>query len=101
MKIETPKISEFLLEEFMIPLKLSAYKLAKDINVPVSRIQDILHDRRKITMDTSIRLGIYFGISETFFMNIQNDIDLRNEKQIHQEDYSKITSIKPILAIQN
>ena len=101
MKIETPKISEFLLEEFMIPLKLSAYKLAKDINVPVSRIQDILHDRRKITMDTSIRLGIYFGISETFFINIQNDIDLRNEKQIHQEDYSKIASTKPILAIQN
>ncbi len=101
MKIKTPKISEFLLEEFMIPLKLSAYKLAKDINVPVSRIQDILHDRRKMTMDTSIRLGIYFGISETFFINIQNDIDLRNEKQIHQEDYSKISCIKPLLAQQN
>ena len=46
--IETPKMSEILSEEFMLPLELSAYKLAKDINVPVSRIQDILHDRRSM-----------------------------------------------------
>ena len=58
--IETPKISEILLEEFMRPMNISAYKLANDIHVPVSRIQYILHDRRKITVDTSIRLGIYF-----------------------------------------
>ena len=83
MRIETPKISEFLLEDFMIPLHISAYKLAKDIGVPASRIQDILHDKRKITIDTSIRLGINFGVSEVFFMNLQNDIDLRNEKVAH------------------
>ena len=80
-RIETPTISEILLEEFMIPLNVSAYKLAKSINVPVSRIQDILHDRRKITIDTSIRLGIFFGVSETYFINIQNDIDLRINKR--------------------
>lgn len=62
--IETPKISEILYEEFMEPFGLSAYKLAKEIDVPVSRIQDILHDRRKITVDTSIRLGKFFGLSE-------------------------------------
>ena len=50
MKIETPTISEVLLEEFMKPLSISAYKLANAINVPVSRIQDILHNRRKITV---------------------------------------------------
>ena len=49
--IETPKISEILLEEFMQPLGISAYRLAKDINVPTSRIQDILKDKRKITVD--------------------------------------------------
>ena len=65
--IETPKISEILMEEFMEPMNTSAYKLANDIHVPVSRIQDILHDRRKITVDTSIRLGIYFGVSEKYF----------------------------------
>ena len=95
MRIETPKISEFLLEDFMIPLNLSAYKLAKEINVPVSRIQDILHDRRKITMDTSIRLGLYFGVSETLFIKLQNDIDLRNEKLAHQEEYEHIASLRP------
>ena len=76
--IETPKISEILLEEFMRPMNISAYKLANDIHVPVSRIQDILHDRRKITVDTSIRLGIYFGVSEKYFLDLQNDIDIRN-----------------------
>ena len=48
-RIRVPKMSEFLLEDFMKPLHISAYKLAKEIYVPVSRIQDILHDRRKIT----------------------------------------------------
>ena len=78
--ITTPKISEILWEEFMAPLNISAYRLAHDIHVPVSRIQDILHDRRKISVDTSIRLGIYFNISEKYFLNLQNDIDIRNAK---------------------
>ena len=93
-KIETPKVSEILLKEFMDPLNVSAYKLAKGIDVPVSRIQDILHDRRKITVDTSIRLGIYFGVSETFFLNIQNNIDLREVKEKSQNDFCKI---KPLI----
>lgn len=90
MKIKTPKISEILLEEFMIPLNISAYKLAHSINVPVSRIQDILHERRKITIDTSIRLGMFFGVSETYFLKIQNDIDYRNEILVNKDEYSKI-----------
>lgn len=80
MEIKTPKISVILLEEFMQPYGISAYRLAKDINVPVSRVQDILHDRRKISVDTSLRLGKYFGVSEKYFLDMQNDIDLRNEK---------------------
>lgn len=79
MNIETPKISEILYEEFMHPYGISAYRLARDIKVPVSRIQDILHDRRKITADTSLRLGRYFGVSGKYFLDMQNDIDLRNE----------------------
>jgi addiction module HigA family antidote len=54
--IPTPTIGEILKEEFMEPLNISAYKLAQSIHVPTSRIQDILHDRRKITADTSLRL---------------------------------------------
>ena len=80
-RIETPSVSEILKEEFMDPMNISAYRLAKDIGVPVSRVQDILHDRRKITVDTSLRLAKYFGVSDSYFLNIQNDIDFRNEKE--------------------
>ena len=76
----TPTAGEILSEEFLKPLNISAYRLAMDIRVPVSRIQDILHGRRKITADTSIRLAKYFGLSDAYFLNIQNDIDLRNAR---------------------
>ncbi len=92
-KIETPKMSEILREEFMEPLGISAYRLASDIGVPVSRIQDILHDRRKITADTSIRLGRYFGVSERYFLNLQSDIDIRNAKPLMGEAIKKITPV--------
>ena len=85
-KIEITKVSEVLWVEFMQPNNISAYKLANEIGVPVSRIQDILHDRRKITIDTSLRLAKYFGVSDNYFLNIQNDIDMRNAKEeLHYE----------------
>lgn len=90
--IETPKMSEILLEEFMMPLGLSAYKLAQEIHVPVSRIQDILHDRRKITADTSIRLGKFFGVSDKYFVSMQDDIDIRNTKMQIAEEIKSIST---------
>ena len=90
--INTPKMGEFLMEEFMKPMDLSAYRLAQEIHVPVSRIQDILHDRRKITADTSLRLARFFGVSDRYFLDIQNDIDLRELKLELNEE---IESIKP------
>lgn len=93
-KITTPKISEILKEEFMNPLNLSAYALAKNINVPTSRIQDILHDRRQITVDTSIRLGRFFGVSDKYFLNLQNDIDLRNAEETKGDDYRQIKQFR-------
>ena len=92
-QIETPKMSEILKEEFMKPLGLSAYRLANDIGVPVSRIQDILHDRRKVTADTSIRLGRYFGVSERYFLNLQSDIDIRSTKPIISGALARIRPI--------
>ena len=83
-------MSEILWEEFMAPLELSAYRLAKDINVPVSRIQDILHDRRKVSADTSVRLGKYFGVSPRYFLNLQGDIDVRNIEHIMKEELEQI-----------
>ena len=92
-KINTPKMGEILEEEFMKPFKLSAYKLAQEINVPVSRVQDILHDRRKITVDTSLRLGKYFGVSDSYFLNIQNDIDIRNAKYELEAEIARIQTV--------
>lgn len=83
--ILTPTMGEILREEFMKPMGISAYRLAQDIHVPTSRIQDILHDRRKITADTSLRLAKYFGVSDKYFLDIQNDIDIRNIRKIIAE----------------
>ena len=94
-RIETPKMSEILKEEFMEPLGISAYRLAKNIDVPVSRIQDILHDRRKITADTSIRLGRYFGVSDRFFLNLQSDIDIRTIRPVIDK---AIVKIQPVVS---
>ena len=89
-RIETPFIGEILQEEFMASMGLSAYKLAQDIRVPVSRIQDILHGRRKITADTSLRLAKFFGVSDRYFLDIQNDIDIRNLKIQLANEIAKI-----------
>jgi addiction module HigA family antidote len=67
---------EQLREEFLAPLGLSAYRLAKDIHVPVSRIQAIIGERRAITGDTALRLGRYFGTTPEFWLNLQRDYDL-------------------------
>ena len=88
--IITPTIGEILREEFMEPMNISAYKLAQEIHVPVSRIQDILHDRRKVTADTSLRLAKFFGVSDKYFLDMQNDIDIRNLKVSLADDIAKI-----------
>ena len=88
--IEVPTLGEILWEEFMEPLDISSYALAKAIHVPTSRIQDILHDRRKITADTSLRLAKYFGVSDRHFLNIQNDLDVRKLKTTMRVELASI-----------
>lgn len=90
--IKTPTIGKILNEEFFTPLGLSAYKVAQAINVPVSRIQDILHDRRRITVDTSLRLAKFLGVSDDYFISLQDDIDIRNLKIELSEE---LDGIKP------
>ncbi|MBR1770758.1 MAG: HigA family addiction module antidote protein [Lachnospiraceae bacterium] len=95
--IATPKMSEILLEEFMRPMGLSAYKVAQGIHVPTSRIQDILHDRRKITADTSLRLAKFFGVSDRYFLDLQNDIDLREVKEALREEMELIEPYRGVM----
>ncbi len=71
---------EVLLEEFLNPMGISQYRLAKDITVPPRRINEIVHGGRSITADTALRLGRYFGVSPQFWLNLQTHFDLAQEE---------------------
>ncbi len=72
---------EVLLEEFLKPLALSQYRVAKDTSVPPRRINEIVHGKRAVTADTALRLARYFGTSERFWLNLQSRHDLELEKE--------------------
>ena len=89
-KIQPVHPGEVLLEEFLKPMGISQYRLAKDISVPARRINEIIHGKRSISVDTALRLSRYFGISERFWLNLQIRYDLeiqkdRLEKRIENE----------------
>ena len=67
---------EILMEEFLKPMGISQYRLAKDISVPPRRINEIVHGKRSISADTALRLGRFFGISPQFWLNLQTRVDL-------------------------
>ena len=71
---------EVLLEEFLRPMNISQYRLAKNISVPPRRINEIVHGRRSISADTALRLSRFFGTSERFWLNLQTRYDLEQEK---------------------
>ena len=71
---------EILMEEFLKPMSISQYRLAKDINVPARRINEIVQGKRSITPDTALRLSRFFGLSERFWINLQARYDLEIEK---------------------
>ena len=71
---------EVLLEEFLAPLGISQYRLAKEISVPPRRINEIVHGKRAISADTALRLARYFGTSDRFWLNLQSRYDLESEK---------------------
>lgn len=81
MKIEAPSIGEILKEEFMNPLGISSCELAENIDIPLSMIDAILSNQRKITPDISIKLGKYFNVSQDYFLNLQHDIDNRRKQR--------------------
>ena len=80
---------EILLEEFLKPMGISQYRLAKDISVPPRRINEIVHGKRAITPNTALRLSRYFGLSERFWMNLQARYDLEVEKDRLQDRLEK------------
>ena len=72
---------EILMEEFLLPMGISQYRLAKDISVPARRINEIVHGKRAISADTALRLSRYFKLSERFWLNLQTRFDLETEKE--------------------
>ena len=89
---------EVLLDEFLIPLNISAYRLAKDIDIPQTRISQIINGKRKITADTAIRLSNYFGNSAKFWLGLQDDYDIEEEKNHKKEIFKRIQKSKKIVA---
>ena len=77
---------DILLEEFLAPMGISQYRLAKDINVPPRRINEIVHGTRAVTADTALRLARYLGTTERFWMNLQTqyDLDLQRDRLGHR-----------------
>ena len=100
-KINTITPGEILLEEFIKPLKISAYRLAKDTGMPATRVSQILKGKRKITADTALRLSKYFGNSADFWMGIQDEYDLREELQKIRLELNKITRVADMRCLQN
>lgn len=78
-KLKNIHPGEVLLEEFLTPFGISAYKLAKDIGIPQTRVSEILKGNRRITADTALRLSKYFGNSAKFWLGLQDDFDLEEE----------------------
>lgn len=88
-KIRNIHPGEVLAEEFLIPLKISAYKLSRDIGIPQTRTSQIIKGNRRISADTALRLSKYFGNSARFWLGLQDDYDLEEEKN-KKEDQLKL-----------
>jgi antitoxin HigA-1 len=82
-ELPLPTAGDMLRSEFMEPLRLTAYRLAKDIGVPATRIHEILKGKRAVTAETGLRLDRYFGLSEGWWLRLQADCDLRKIRQRH------------------
>ena len=96
-KFELPKIGDILVEEFLEPLEITPYRLAKDLGVSTSSILDLVHNRRKISVEMSLRFSKYFGTTSKFWLNMQNELDLREIQERLGNDLDKIPSCKKIV----
>ena len=85
---------EVLLEEFLLPLKITAYRLSKDLNIPQTRTSEILKGNRRITADTALRLSNYFGNSAKFWLGLQDDYDLEEEYKEKEKEFNSIKKYK-------
>ncbi len=93
-KLKNIHPGEVLSEEFLVPFGISAYKMAKDLGIPQTRISEILKGKRRITADTALRLSKYFGNSPKFWLGLQNDFDLEAEVDAKNDLLNSIPTIQ-------
>ena len=86
---------EVLQEEFLVPFDISAYRLSKDTGIPQTRIAAILKGHRRITANTALRLSIYFGTTPKFWLGLQNDYDVEEERRCMAPELKKLRPFKP------
>ena len=93
-KLENIHPGEVLMEEFLLPMDISAYRLSKDLDIPQTRISQILKGKRRITADTALRLSSYFGNSAKFWLGLQNDYDIEEEQRINEGAFKRIQLVQ-------
>jgi len=93
-KIPNIHPGEILEEDFLKPLNITAYRLAKETHIPPTRISQILKQRRRISADTALRFSKYFGNSPDFWLGIQTEYDLREEIEKHKKDIETIKTLE-------
>ena len=89
-KLKNIHPGEILLEEFLVPLEISAYRLSKEISIPQTRISEIIKGNRRITADTALRLSKFFGNSAKFWLGLQDDFDIEDATKNKQKDLKSI-----------
>jgi addiction module HigA family antidote len=84
---------EVLLEEFLKPMGITAYRLAKETNIPQTRISEIIKGKRRVTADTALRVSKFFGTTPQFWLGLQDDYDLEEQQEILKEELSRIETV--------
>ena len=92
-KLKNIHPGEVLMEEFLIPLKITSYRLSKELGIPQTRVSELTKGRRRVTADTALRLSSYFGNSPKFWLGLQDDYDL---EEWNLELTGQLENIKPL-----
>ncbi|SMD42271.1 addiction module antidote protein, HigA family [Aquiflexum balticum DSM 16537] len=93
-KLENIHPGEILIEEFLKPMEISAYRLAKETFIPQARISEIIKGNRRITAEMALRFAKFFGTSAKFWLGLQDDYDLEEEKIVKEKELNEIIPIK-------
>ncbi|WP_106596100.1 HigA family addiction module antitoxin [Dyadobacter jiangsuensis] len=86
---------EVLMEEFLEPMGISAYRLAKETGIPQTRISEIIKGRRRVTADTALRFSKYFGTTPKFWLGLQDDYDIEEGQHLISEELNEIKTLQP------